>query len=73
MKAPSGTAMSTLTVESSGAVIDVTWMVGLQVHGDLRSRFQLNTTAWALSGVPSENFTPLRQVMVTVLPPLENL
>ena len=43
---------------------------GLQVHVAERSRFQLNTTAAALNGVPSENVTPWRRVMFTVLPPL---
>ena len=32
-----------------------------------KSRSQLNTTAWALNGVPSLNFTPCRSVIVTSL------
>src|SRR5205823_14073722 len=45
----------------------------LQVQLDLRSRLRLNTTASALNGVPSVNFTPWRTVIVIVLPPLEYL
>jgi hypothetical protein len=68
-----GTLKSTLTVSELGAVIAATWMIGLQVHGEARSRFQLKATAAALNGVPSENVAPWRSLIVTVLPPLENV
>jgi hypothetical protein len=71
--APSGAARFTTTVVSFGAVIVLTGMTGLHVQGVARSLFQLAATAWALNGVPSVNFTPERTVIVTVLPPFENL
>src|SRR5437764_14756410 len=60
------------TVLSPCAVIDLTGHMGLQVQGDFRSRLMFHTTASALNGVPSVNFTPCRRLMVTVLPPLAN-
>jgi hypothetical protein len=42
-------------------VTEVTGQVGLQVHADFRSRWMFHTTAAALNGVPSVNFTPWRR------------
>ena len=44
---------------------------GLHEQVAARSRFQLYTTAAALNGVPSENFTPWRIAMLIVLSPFE--
>ena len=42
MNAPSGAARLTMTVVGPFAIIDLTVkLVGLHVHGDARSRFQL--------------------------------
>ena len=50
---------------------DVTGQVGLQVQDDLRSRWMFHTTAAALNGVPSVNFTPGRMSSVIVLASVE--
>ena len=60
-----------VTVSGPVAVTDVTGQVGLQVHADLRSRSMFVTTAAALNGVPSVNFTPGRMSSVIVLASLE--
>ncbi len=73
MNAPSGAARTICTVYGPVAVTDLTGQVGLQVHADFRSRLMFHTTASALNGVPSVNFTPWRRVIVIDLPPLENL
>ena len=74
MKAPSGAANVIWTVCSFGAVIDlIGGRIGLHVHVAASSRFQLYTTASALNGIPSENLTPERSVIVTTVPPPENL
>ena len=44
---------------------------GAQVQPDSRSRVQFQATTDAVSGEPSENFTPGRRSIVTVLLPLE--
>src|SRR5215467_6016039 len=73
MNAPSGALRLIVTVCGPEAVTEVTGQVGLQVHEDLRSRWRFHTTAAALNGVPSVNFTPWRRVIVIDLPPLEIL
>jgi hypothetical protein len=61
------------TVSSPSAVTDLTGHTGRHVQVDLRSRLMLKTTASALNGVPSENFTPVRSLILTVLPPSSNV
>src|SRR5690348_17334129 len=73
VNAPSGALRLICTVDGPVAVTEVTGQVGLQVQLDLRSRLRFHTTASALNGVPSVNFTPWRRVIVIDLPPLENL
>src|SRR6266704_388732 len=73
MNAPSGALRLICTADGPVAVTEVTGQVGLQVQEDLRSRLRFHTTASALNGVPSVNFTPWRRVIVIDLPPLENL
>ena len=71
MNAPSGALRLIVTAIGPDEVTEVTGQVGLQVHGDFRSRLRFHTTASALNGVPSVNFTPWRRVLVIDLPPLE--
>src|SRR5437763_12104234 len=73
VNAPSGALRLICTVDGPVAVTEVTGQVGLQVQLDFRSRLRFHTTASALNGVPSVNFTPWRRVIVIDLPPLENL
>src|SRR5438034_10373304 len=73
MNGPSGALRLICTVDGPVAVTEVTGQVGLQVQLDFRSRLRFHTTASALNGVPSVNFTPWRRVIVIDLPPLENV
>jgi hypothetical protein len=69
--APYGAVKLSTTVSGPSVVTDLTGHVGLQVHGDLRSRLMLKATASASNVVPSVNFTPARSLILTVLPPSE--
>src|SRR6202000_3148119 len=87
MNAPSGTVRLTWMVVGSttlmtpGAGADVVTLglvramvqAAAQVQVDSRSRVQFQATTSAVSGVPSENLTPGRRLIVTVLLPLEYL
>src|ERR1700748_3664684 len=84
MNAPSGTArfawmvvgLTTLMTLAAGAdvvtfgLVRATAHSAAQVHDDSRSRVQFQATTSAVSGEPSENFTPGRRSIVTVLLPL---
>src|SRR5580700_5279355 len=85
MNAPSGTVRLTwmvvgsITLMTLAAGADVgtlglvlaTIHLAAQVHVDCRSRVQFHATTDAVSGLPSENLTPGRRSIVTVLLPLE--
>src|SRR5690348_9483891 len=87
MNAPSGTVRLTWIVVGSitlmtpgaGAEVGTLGLVratvhsAAQVHVDSRSRVQFQATTSAVSGLPSENLTFGRRLIVTVLLPLENL
>src|ERR1700742_669639 len=88
MNAPSGTGRLTwilvgsITLMTPGAGAEEGFLgstrltiqlVGAQVQADCRSRVQFQATTSAVSGLPSENLTFGRRLMVTVLLPLEYL
>src|ERR1700733_7618626 len=88
MNAPSGrvrltwivVGLSTLMTPGAGAEVVTLGLVratihavGAQVQADSRSRVQFQATTEAVSGEPSENLTPGRRSIVTVLLSLENL
>src|SRR5487761_1028107 len=70
-------ALITLMTLAAGAgvvtfgLVRATTHWAAQVHDDSRSRVQFHLTTSAVSGVPSENLTPGRRSIVTVLLPLE--
>src|SRR5258705_3425211 len=64
MNAPSGALRLICTADGLVAVTEVTGQVGLHVQLDFRSRLRFHTTASALYGVPSVNFTHYRTVIL---------